>query len=70
MRTCTKAKLYAANRVNVSWLSIEMEELEACVLFPSPKQQETQRLREFLWDFRSSEEWQVLELFGLLAAQW
>lgn len=43
---CIKDKLYVAGRVNTSWLSIEMEELEACVLFPSPKQQETQRLRE------------------------
>jgi hypothetical protein len=32
--------------VTVSWLFIEMEELEGCVLFASPKQQETQRLRE------------------------
>lgn len=46
VRACIKDKLYAAGRVNISWLSIEMEELEACVLFPSPKQQETQRLRE------------------------
>ncbi|KAL5623556.1 hypothetical protein FOBRF1_002806 [Fusarium oxysporum] len=38
--------LYVASRVTVSWLFIETEELEGCVLFASPKQQETHRLRE------------------------
>ncbi|KAH7204533.1 ankyrin repeat-containing domain protein [Fusarium oxysporum] len=40
------SRLYVASRVTVSWLFIETEELEGCVLFASPKQQETHRLRE------------------------